>query len=73
LFTEQPLDFVGDAFADLVVLIDVLVVLGKDVVAVGKHIIPCLEFIDMQGHPFVLVHHGPKLQHLAGQFLASDL
>ena len=60
LLAEEPLDLIGDALADLVVLVDALVVLGERVVAIGEHEVPGLQLAHVQGHPLALIGHGPK-------------
>ena len=72
LLPQNPLDFVGDAFADLVVFVDALVVLGERVVAADQHLVASLELPDVLQHPFVLVNHGAELEHLASLLLPRN-
>ena len=73
LLTQDSLDFVCDAFTELVVFVYVFVVLGESVVTVYQHFIASLQFYDMLSHSFILIDHSSEFKHLAGEFLSCNL
>lgn len=72
LLAQESFHLVGDAFAELVIFVDVAVVIGEGLVAFDQSFIALLQLQDVVGHLLVVLYHRSELQHLTGHFFAGD-
>lgn len=58
---DHSFHLIGDTFAQLIIFIDILVVMGQVLVLFDQHRVSILQFVDVLNHPFILVEHSTVL------------